>query len=61
MIGNLKEGNRSNIYVVLLCHTSDVKFFGLDIILKPLNSDLNILTTVGVHVPNVGIFKGGEL
>lgn len=62
MIGNLNPGNRSNIYVVqlaILCHTSDVKFFGLDIILKPLISDLNILATTGIDVPNVSIFKGG--
>lgn len=38
------------IQLVILCKSTDVKYFGIDKVVEPLIKDLNVLATDGVSV-----------
>lgn len=62
ILGNLKPSSRSSLHVIqlsILCRSSDLKEFGLHKILKPLITDLNILSNEGVMIPGKGFLQGG--
>lgn len=44
----------TNIYLSVLCKTTDVKTYGYDKILEPLLQDLKNLEEHGIYVPLLG-------
>lgn len=54
---NVPYEKRSTLYTIqncILCKSADVKYFGLESVLKPLLRDLRDLETVGVYVDLLG-------